>query len=44
MALEQPNAGLELTGADLSRATVLWATLTDRISAFFTEFDVLACR
>lgn len=36
--------GLELTGADLSRATVLWATLTDRISAFFTEFDVLACR
>jgi amidase len=35
--------GLELTAADLSRATVLWATLAERISAFFTEFDVLAC-
>jgi amidase len=35
--------GLELTVADLSRATVLWAVLADRISAFFTEFDVLAC-
>lgn len=35
--------GLELTVADLSRATVLWAALADRISAFFTEFDVLAC-
>lgn len=35
--------GLELTVADLSRATVLWAALADRISAFFAEFDVLAC-
>ncbi len=35
--------GLELTVADLSRATVLWAALAERISAFFTEFDVLAC-
>ena len=35
--------GLEVTVADLSRATVLWAALADRISAFFTEFDVLAC-
>jgi amidase len=35
--------GQELTVADLSRATVLWAELAERISAFFTEFDVLAC-
>jgi amidase len=35
--------GQELTVADLSRATLLWAALADRISAFFTEFDVLAC-
>ena len=35
--------GLELTVADLSRATIRWAALADRISAFFTEFDVLAC-
>jgi amidase len=35
--------GLELTVADLSRATVRWAALADRISAFFTEFDALAC-
>jgi amidase len=35
--------GLELTVADLSRATILWAALAERISAFFTEFDVLAC-
>jgi amidase len=35
--------GLELTVADLSRATVRWAALAERISAFFTEFDVLAC-
>ena len=35
--------GQELTVADLSRATVLWAALADRISAFFAEFDVLAC-
>lgn len=35
--------GLELTVADLSRATVLWTALADRISTFFTEFDVLAC-
>jgi amidase len=35
--------GLELTVADLSRATTRWAALAERISAFFTEFDVLAC-
>jgi amidase len=35
--------GLELTTRDLSRATVLRAELADRISAFFTDFDVLAC-
>ncbi len=35
--------GQELTVADLSRATVLWAALANRISAFFAEFDVLAC-
>jgi amidase len=35
--------GLELTTADLSRATVLRAGLADRISAFFADFDVLAC-
>jgi len=35
--------GLELTTADLSRATVLRAELAGRISAFFTAFDVLAC-
>ena len=35
--------GQELTVADLSRATILWAELAERISAFFTEFDVLAC-
>jgi len=29
--------------ADLSRATVLWAALADRVNAFFTDFDVLAC-
>jgi amidase len=35
--------GLELTTADLSRATVLRAALAERISAFFADFDVLAC-
>jgi amidase len=35
--------GLELTVAELSRATLLRAALADRISAFFAEFDVLAC-
>jgi len=35
--------GQELTVADLSRATVAWAALADRVSAFFAEFDVLAC-
>jgi amidase len=35
--------GQELTVADLSRATTLWAALTERVSAFFTGFDVLAC-
>ncbi len=35
--------GLELTTADLSRATVLRAELADRVSAFLANFDVLAC-
>ena len=35
--------GLELTTADLSRATVLRAELADRIAAFFAGVDVLAC-
>jgi amidase len=35
--------GLELTTADLSRATVLRAQLADRISAFFADVDILAC-
>jgi amidase len=35
--------GLELTIADLSRATVLRAELADRVSAFFADVDVLAC-
>ncbi len=35
--------GLELSTADLSRATVLRAELADRVSAFFADFDVLAC-
>src|SRR5215472_11050114 len=35
--------GLELTAADLSRATSLLAALADRVSSFFDEFDVLAC-
>jgi amidase len=35
--------GLELTVADLSRATVLRAELAERISGFFAEVDVLAC-
>jgi amidase len=35
--------GLELTVADLTRATTLRAGLAERISAFFAEFDVLAC-
>ena len=35
--------GLELTVADLSRATMLRAALAERISDFFTEVDVLAC-
>jgi amidase len=35
--------GLELTTADLSRATVLRAGLAERISAFFADVDVLAC-
>jgi amidase len=35
--------GLELTTADLSRATILRAGLAERISAFFAEVDVLAC-
>ena len=35
--------GLELTVADLGRATVLRAELADRITAFFGDVDVLAC-
>ncbi len=35
--------GLELTVADLIRATTLRTGLADRISAFFAGFDVLAC-
>jgi amidase len=35
--------GLELTTADLSRATALRGALAERISAFFADFDVLAC-
>jgi amidase len=35
--------GLQLTSADLSRATVLRAELAGRISEFFADVDVLAC-
>jgi amidase len=35
--------GQELTVADLGQATTLWAALAERVSAFFTEFEVLAC-
>jgi amidase len=35
--------GLELTTADLSRATALRGALAERVSAFFADFDVLAC-
>jgi amidase len=35
--------GMDLTAADLSRATVLRAELAERISAFFADVDVLAC-
>jgi amidase len=35
--------GLELSVADLSRATVLQAALAERVSAFFGSYDVLAC-
>jgi amidase len=35
--------GQELTVADLSRATTLWAALAERVSSFFAGFDVLAC-
>jgi len=35
--------GQELTVADLSRATTLWAALAERVSAFFSDFEVLAC-
>jgi amidase len=35
--------GLRLTAADLHRASGAWAALAGRVSAFFTEFDVLAC-
>ena len=35
--------GLELSVADLSRATVLHAALAERVSAFFESVEVLAC-
>jgi amidase len=35
--------GLELTAADLSRATQLLAALAERVSEFFSLVDVLAC-
>src|SRR6266567_3612180 len=35
--------GLELTVADLSRAALLAAALSQRVSAFFGTVDVLAC-
>lgn len=35
--------GLELTVADLSRATTSHAVLAGRVSAFFGAYDVLAC-
>ncbi|MHB1595978.1 MAG: amidase [Streptosporangiaceae bacterium] len=35
--------GLELTVADLSRASTLHAALAGRISEFFARYDVLAC-
>jgi amidase len=35
--------GLELSAADLSRATVLHAAVAGRVSAFFESADVLAC-
>jgi len=35
--------GLELTTADLSRATVLRAELAERVTEFFADADVLAC-
>jgi amidase len=35
--------GLELTTADLSRATLLRAELAERINAFFSDIEILAC-
>ena len=35
--------GLELTLADLTRATALRDQLAERVSQFFADFDVLAC-
>ena len=35
--------GLELTVADLSRATALRTALAERVSEFFADVDVLAC-
>jgi amidase len=35
--------GQELTVAEIGRATIEWAALAARVSAFFAEFDVLAC-
>lgn len=32
-----------LTAADLRRATLAWAALADRVSEFFSRFDLLAC-
>jgi amidase len=35
--------GLELSVADLSRATLVQAALAERVSAFFDSYEVLAC-
>ena len=35
--------GLELTTADLSRATTLFAALAERVAGFFSTVNVLAC-
>jgi amidase len=35
--------GLELTAADLSRATLLRAELAERVTAFFADVEFLAC-
>ncbi len=35
--------GLELTAADIGRATMLRAAVAERVSEFFADIDVLAC-